>query len=133
MEVPQKGDTTILSPKKIKRFIINETESNGERKVFDNILEAFYCLEFGQNDNIRFYAKYTYDKITNNGPVYYTVQKKYCLYKNSVPYFPRPEALKADLLILTADCSKVVKKLRNQKVKMDDLTSLITEYNHCGK
>ena len=86
----------------------------------------------GQNDEITLYAKYSYNKITDDGPTYYTVKKKYCLYKNKIPYFPRPEALQADLLILTADCSKLVQKIKKEKIKIEDLTRLVTEYNHCS-
>lgn len=125
-------DSLVLLPTKIKGFIISPKQNDEEIHVYKAIFDEFYCLELGQNDEITLYAKYSYNKITDDGPTYYTVKKKYCLYKNKIPYFPRPEALQADLLILTADCSKLVQKIKKEKIKIEDLTRLVTEYNHCS-
>lgn len=126
------NDSLVLLPTKIKRFTIFSKQNDEETQVYEAIFDEFYLLELGQNEAITLYAKYSYDKITDDGPTYYTVKKKYCLYKNKIPYFPRPEALKADLLILTADCSKLSKQIKQEKIRVEDLTRLIMEYNRCG-
>lgn len=127
------NDSLVLLPTKIKRFIIFPRQNDAEIQVYEAIFDEFYLLELGQNEAITVYAKYSYSKVTDDGPTYYTVKKKYCLYKNKIPYFPRPEALKADLLILTADCSKLSKQIKQEKIRVEDLTRLIMEYNRCGE
>lgn len=122
----------ILSPKLTLRFTILSDDGLGEIKQFFCVLETFFMLEFGKNDAITVYAKYKYNKITNDGPTYYTIKKDYCLFKSTVPYFPRFDTLKEDLLVLTADCFKVNQKIKNQKVKIEDLPIIIIEYNHCN-
>ena len=125
------GVEDILSPKKVKRFVIAEDDKSGEPSRYTAIFGEFYVYELGQNERIIMYAKIAYNKVTNDGPVYYTLKKKYCLYKNSMVYFPQSVTLKQDLLALTSDCSVVVKRIKKEKIKLEDMPSIILDYNRC--
>ena len=127
------NDTTedILSPKKVKRFTVAADAKNDDPLIYTNIFGDFYKSELGKNERIILYAKITYNKITNDGPVYYTVKKKYCLYKNSMVYFPESVNLKQDLLALTSDCSVVTKRIKKEKIKPEDIPSIVLDYNRC--
>jgi hypothetical protein len=128
-----KSDTArVLLPSKIKRFILYSKENNNERQVFDAILDGFYLLEMGENEPITLYAKSTYKKVTKNGPTYYTVKKKYCLIKNKIFYNLKPESLKRDLIFLVNDCADMAKRIRKQKIGLENFALFIKEYNHCG-
>jgi hypothetical protein len=124
-------DSLTLSPTKIKRFILFSKDNNNELQIYDAIFDKFYFLELGENDIITLYATHLYNKITNDGPTYYTISRKYCVRKNNIIFNIRPESLKSDLLILTADCSNVVKKIKAKKIGLEELAAFITEYNHC--
>lgn len=129
-----KGDTTaieVLSPKKVKRFIVSSDDKSEEKSTYAAIFGDFYFAELGQNERIILYSKIAYNKVTDDGPVYYTVKKKYCLYKNSMVYFPQSVNLKQDLLALTSDCSVVVKRIKKEKIKLEDIPSVVLEYNRC--
>lgn len=121
----------ILSPKKVQRFIVVADAQNDEPLIYTAIFGDFYKSELGKNERIILYSKITYNKITNNGPVYYTVKKKYCLYKNSMVYFPESVNLEQDLLALTNDCSVVTKRIRKERIKLEDIPSIVLDYNRC--
>lgn len=121
----------ILSPKKVERFTVTTDTKNDERLIYTSIFGDFYKSELGENERIILYAKITYSKITDDGPAYYTVKKKYCLYKNSMVYFPESVNLKQDLLALTSDCSVVAKRIKKEKIKPEDIPSIVLDYNRC--
>ena len=121
----------VLSPKKVKCFIIIADAKNNEPLIYTAIFGDFYKSELGRNERIILYSKITYNKIIDDGPVYYTLKKKYCLYKNSMVYFPESVSLKQDLLALTSDCSVVAKRIRKEKIKPEDIPSIVLDYNRC--
>jgi hypothetical protein len=124
---------TLLLPSKTKRLRLFSKENSDERQIYNVIFDNFYLLELGENDIITLFARHLYTKVTDDGPTYYTVKKKYCLIKNKILYNLRPESLKADLLILTDDCANMTKKIKQQKkILFEDVAAFITEYNHCG-
>ena len=127
------NDTTevVLSPKTVKHFVVAADAKNDEPMTYAAIFGDFYKSELGKNERIILYAKMTYNKITNDGPVYYTVKKKYCLYKNSMVYFPESVTLEQDLLALTSDCSIVTKRLKKERIKLEDIPSIVLDYNRC--
>ena len=121
----------ILSPKKVKCFTVAADAKNNEPMIYTAIFGDFYKSELGKSERIILYSKITYNKITNDGPIYYTVKKKYCLYKNSMVYFPESVTLKQDLLALTSDCSVVAKRIKKEKIKPEDIPSIVLDYNRC--
>lgn len=124
--------TMQLLPSRIKKFTYTLVEHNGERIVYTSILNDFYFLEFGERDAMSGYARYTYRPVVDDGPKYHIVTKKYCFFKGRVPFFPKPESFKNDLLILIDDCPKVVRKIQHKDIKIEDIAQYVIEYNNCS-
>jgi hypothetical protein len=124
--------TLQLLPSQIKKFTYNLVEHNGEKITYISILHDFYFLEFGENDAMKGYARYNYRAVVDDGPKYYVVTKKYCFFKGRVPFFPRLESFKNDLLLLIDDCPKVARKVQNRDIKMEEIVQYVIEYNNCS-
>lgn len=124
--------TLQLLPSRIKKFTYNLVEHNGEKITYISILNDFYFLEFGENDAMKGYARYTYRAVVDDGPKYHVVTKKYCFFKGRVPFFPRLESFKNDFLLLIDDCPKVARKVQNRDIKIEEIVQYVIEYNNCS-
>ena len=124
--------TMELKPAHIKQFTYSLPEHNGEKIMYISILNDFYFLEFGQNAPMKGYVRYTYQAVVDDGPKYFVVKKKYCFFKGKVPFFPREESFKNDLLLLIDDCPKVVRKVQNREIKIEEIVNYVIEYNNCN-
>jgi hypothetical protein len=124
--------TIQLLPKTIKKFTYNLVEKNGEKVTYLGILHDFYFLEFGEHSPMSGYVRYTYRPVEDDGPKYHVVTKKYCYFKGKVPFFPRQESFKSDLLLLIDDCPKVVKTVQFRDIKIEEITKYVLDYNNCN-
>ena len=121
-----------LMPSQIKKFTYNLVEHNGEKITYIAILRDFYFLEFGEHSPMSGYARYTYRVVEDDGPKYHVITKKYCFFKGRVPFFPRQEAFKSDLLLLIDDCPKVAQKVQKRDIKIEEIAQYVIEYNNCN-
>ena len=121
-----------LLPSEVKRFTYNLPERNGEKITYIAFLNDFYFLEFGENSAMRAYARYSYQAVLDDGPKYFIVKKKYCFFKGKVPFFPKIESFKNDMLILMDDCPKVSRKVQYRDIKLEEIVNYVIEYNNCS-
>ncbi len=120
-----------LLPKEVKRFTYSLPEHNGEKTTYISILHNFYFLEFGENDAMQGYARYSYQAVEDDGPKYFVTKKKYFFFKGKAAFLPREESFKNDLLILIDDCPKIARKVQYKDIKMEDIAAYVLEYNNC--
>ena len=123
---------TELDPKTVLGFVVIPKDDETDKLYYSSIIGDFYLLETGANDIITMYAKPTFKAVENDGPKYYTVKKKYCLFKNKVIYFPDKNAFKDIMLFLTKDCFDINNKIKNNTLGLNDLPVIVTGYNHCN-
>ena len=122
---------TELDPLIVQSFVIYPNDGHFGRQAYYSIIGDFYLLQSGKNDPITLYAKSSYEVVEDDGPKYYIVKNKYCVFKNNTPYFPNKDIFKEVMVFLTNDCLLVHNKVRKGVYSIDDLPSVVLEYNQC--
>ena len=122
---------TELDPTIVESFVIFPNDGHYGRQAFSSILGEFYLLQSAKGEPITLYAKSTYEVVEDDGPKYFIVKNKYCLVKNGILYFPDKSIFKEVMVYLTNDCLAVHNKVRKGVYTIDDIPSVVLEYNQC--
>jgi hypothetical protein len=120
-----------ISPYEIRTVITYLAEENYEKKVYYNVLNEFYLLQVENKMGLTLYANQTYSAQTNDGPRYYVVKNKYCIFKNGTPFFPIRDLFTEIMTYLTNDCFDLQLKIKAEIYKMEDIPTIVAEYNQC--
>ncbi len=122
---------TELDPTIVQAFVIYPNDGHYGRQAYYSIIGEFYLLQSGKDDPITLYAKSIYEVVEDDGPKYFIVKNKYCVFKNNTPYFPDKNIFKEVMVYLTNDCLAVHNKVRKGVYTIDDIPSVVLEYNQC--
>jgi hypothetical protein len=122
-----------LKPTDISRFVIVPKKEAEESIEVVSVSNEFYVLESSPQAHIRIYSQRTYKAVLDDGPKYYVIQKKYCLFKNNLPYFIGGLRTKETLLSLVNDCKAVKDGFKNGKYNKNNFIEAITHYNRCNE
>lgn len=120
-----------LDPTIVESFVIYPNDGHYGRQAYSSIIGEFYLLQSAKNEPITLYSKSTYEAVENDGPKYFVVKNKYCLVKNGILYFPEKSIFKEVMVFLTNDCLAVHNKVRKGVYTIDDIPSIVLEYNQC--
>ena len=120
-----------LKPDSIASFVAYPNAEADEQRQFSTVITDFYMLESGKNADITIYSRNAYQAVTNDGPKYYLVKKRYCLIKNNAPYFPDSGNFKEIMLFLTQDCFKIQEKFRLGEYNFSNYIEGILAFNRC--
>jgi hypothetical protein len=121
-----------LKASEVVKLIILPKKDDEERADVFSVFNEFYFLESRQDVPIRIFVNRTFKPILNNGPKYYLVQTKYCLFKNDIPYFMKNGRFKETLMFLVNDCKTVIDGFKNGKYNQDNFIEAVTQYNRCN-